>query len=71
MTEHSGEALLLLLLDGELNPRETEAISIHLQRCGHCQATMQQLQKGIEAFLEYSQATLLPIVSAPQRRKVL
>ena len=58
---------MLLLLDGELSPPEAEAVGIHLDRCGECQAKMQGLQKGLRALAEYRQAAFRVELGAPPK----
>jgi len=57
--QHPSEDQVLLLVDGELNPEETGAIRVHLRECGRCQVKARRLLKGISAFAEYRQESLL------------
>jgi anti-sigma factor RsiW len=63
--DHFEEETLLLLLGGELNVRAAKTIGTHLERCPQCRSTMRELQKGINAFVEYSQAVLSPSAGTP------
>jgi anti-sigma factor ChrR (cupin superfamily) len=64
---HPDEAKLLLQLNGELDSGEEEAIRIHLQRCGQCQARIQTLKKGMNAYGAYREAAFLPAVGMPPK----
>jgi len=65
--DHADEDTLLLMLGGELNAREAKWLGKHLGQCGECAARLQRLQRGVDVFLEYRRAAILPSVGAPPR----
>jgi hypothetical protein len=57
---HPNADLLLLNLEGELDPKEAAAIEEHLKHCWSCRARSERMQRSICAFVEHRDVHVLP-----------
>jgi len=62
---HPTESDLLLLADGELHSRRSEAVRRHLEECWSCRAKFDHLQSTITAFVDYRENFLYPAIPPP------
>jgi predicted anti-sigma-YlaC factor YlaD len=58
--EHPSADLLLLSLEGELEPKEAAGIEEHLKYCWSCRARSERMQRSICAFVEHRDTHVLP-----------
>ena len=65
--EHSGEDVLLSLLDGELTMTQTRRVQKHLERCWTCRARRDELQNAISRFVGYRREIIAPFMPPPAR----
>lgn len=64
---HPEDEDLLMLLDGELEVKESQKVRSHLDSCWSCRTRCERLQAGISAFIDYNEAVLTPMVkSSPE-----
>jgi hypothetical protein len=57
---HLTDHLLLLAIDGELTPAETEKVRQHLEACWSCRVRKEHLEHAITEVVEYQNARLRP-----------
>ena len=51
-TPHLPDERLLLLVDGELEPRHAEAAAGHLRQCAACRARLEKLEASAARFAD-------------------
>lgn len=62
---HLSDEQLLLVLDGELSPREAACVELHLQACWSCRTRSEQLGDAIADVVEYCRCLTTPYLSPP------
>jgi hypothetical protein len=55
---HIPDSMLVLYVDGELSPRQSAAVSSHLDACWSCRARRDELDETISGFVGYWRRTL-------------
>lgn len=65
---HPAENQLLLALERELPPNQAAEIEQHLGNCWSCRARINELQRGVLAFVEYREKRYLPAVGDPPQQ---
>jgi hypothetical protein len=63
--EHPNADLLLLSLEGELEPKEAAGIEEHLKHCWSCRARSARMQRSICAFVDHRDTVVLPKLPSP------
>jgi anti-sigma factor RsiW len=66
---HLSDERLLLDVDGELSPRDSKRVRLHLDACWSCRARRQQLERAIGSFVRLHAETLnstLPPAAGPR-----
>ena len=63
--DHPSEAMLVLALDRELEPREIEAIHRHVEACESCREILDRYQRLSQGIVDYHRSMRVP---RPQRR---
>lgn len=64
---HPQDEDLLMLLDGELEAKESNTVRTHLDSCWSCRTRCERMQAGISAFIDYNESVLTPTVkSSPE-----
>jgi hypothetical protein len=61
---HPEDEDLLMLLDGELEAKESNTVRTHLDSCWSCRTRCERLQAGISAFIDYNESVLTPMVKS-------
>ncbi len=62
---HPADDDLLCFIDGELAPRASENVRLHLKACWHCRARAEKFQAAISSFIDYRSQILQPLNNAP------
>jgi hypothetical protein len=62
---HLSDEQLLLALDGELSPRESARVGVHLEACWSCRARSQQIEEAIADIVEYRDCLVQPYSPLP------
>lgn len=62
---HPADDDLLCFIDGELAPRASENVRLHLAACWYCRARAEKFQATISSFIDYRNQVLQPLNEAP------
>jgi hypothetical protein len=62
---HPSEDELLLYVDGELAPKETNHVRSHLEACWSCRVRTEKIEETISTFIDYRNQVLKPLVEQP------
>lgn len=65
---HPDEDLLFLAIERELAPEEAAQVEKHLGACWECRVRLEEIQKGILAFMEYREKRFAPMLPKPPNR---
>ena len=64
---HPPADLLLLHLDGDLDPRDADPVRLHVNQCAECKVSCAQLTRGMAEFVTVRDSIAIP-VPAPQTK---
>ncbi len=62
---HPANDDLLCFIDGELAPRASENVRLHLEACWYCRNRAEKFQTTISSFIDYRSQILQPLNNAP------
>src|SRR5215471_9346724 len=63
---HPDDETLLLLLEGELDSRESNRVTAHVRECWRCRARSERQRRSICAFVEFRDREILPNLPPPR-----
>ena len=64
--EHPSREMLLLMVDGELQPKDAAQLEAHLEACWPCRVKTQKIQNAIADIIEFDDHVLSPRLIPPQ-----
>ncbi len=64
-SEHPSREMLLLMVDGELQPKDAAQLEAHLEACWPCRVKTQKIQNAIADIIEFDDHILSPRLIPP------
>jgi hypothetical protein len=64
-SEHPPREMLLLLVDGELQAKDSAQLEVHLEACWPCRVKTQKVQDAITDIIEFDEQVLTPRLVPP------